>query len=117
PAPPATSPAATNCDEPAKTKADMAAVAATLSPLFTASAPKMMPKGMAPTTSGKVALTPCQNSAPRVCVRVESIVEIMLNSIAGPLCHRFDGRDQRALQRERIVRFYLQERPHLGRRV
>lgn len=55
-------PAAINWEEPANTNKDIPIVPAIDKPALTASAPKMMPKGMAPMTKGKVALTPFQNS-------------------------------------------------------
>ena len=61
-APPAARLVAMNCDEPANTRADIPAAPAGEKPLLTANAPKMIPKGIAPTTRGIVALAPAQNS-------------------------------------------------------
>jgi hypothetical protein len=61
-APFATKPVAINCAEPAKTKADMRLAPVAEMPLLIASAPKMMPNGVAPITKGIVARTPAQNS-------------------------------------------------------
>src|SRR5690242_630360 len=58
--------AAMNCDDPANTNTDIASAPVGERPLVVASAPKMMPNGMAPTTSGKVAFMPAQNSPRRV---------------------------------------------------
>src|SRR5258708_38307665 len=55
-----------NCADPANTNRDIAIVPPAESPLVLATAPKMMPKGMAPTISGNASLTPAQNSPPRV---------------------------------------------------
>ena len=55
-------PTAINCAEPANTKAEMAEDPDGLSPLVTAKAPKIMPNGVAPIISGKVARAPAQKA-------------------------------------------------------
>src|SRR5690606_25659889 len=54
-----------NCAEPANTSSDMPMVCHADSPAPTASVPKMMPKGMAPTISGRISRQPCKNSCER----------------------------------------------------
>src|SRR5581483_11604601 len=61
-APPAISPDAMNCADPAKTKSDIPIAPAKDRPLALAAAPKIRPKGIAPTTRGKVSLTQAQTS-------------------------------------------------------
>ena len=62
PAPDPIRPAAMNWAEPAKTIKDIPMVPQADRPDVTASVPNRIPNGIAPTTSGKVALIPLQNS-------------------------------------------------------
>ena len=62
-APALTNPTAINSADPAKTNSESAIVAGIETPLVIAAAPKMIPKGNAPITSGIVALTAARNSA------------------------------------------------------
>lgn len=52
-----------NCEEPAKTRADMAAAPQAESPEAIANAPKISPKGAAPTSKGKVSRMPAIRAA------------------------------------------------------
>jgi hypothetical protein len=71
-------PNAINCDDPAKTKADIANAPQNESPLVSAKVPKMMPNGIAPTMSGIVCLAPDQNSLQGVVGGIESDAIAML---------------------------------------
>jgi hypothetical protein len=53
---------AINWDDPANTNADIAKAPPTERPLLEARVPKIIPKGIAPTISGKISLAPVQNS-------------------------------------------------------
>ena len=74
PAPAANIPTATNCAEPAKTKADMAAAARGERPLVTATAPKMVAKGIDPMSKGTTAFAPAKNSLLGVGESVMSLI-------------------------------------------
>ena len=57
-----------NCEDPAKTRADMAKTAAGDSPEVTAAAPQIIPNGNAPSISGSVFRAPLMNS----CLRTDN---------------------------------------------
>ncbi|MCY1382711.1 hypothetical protein D9M69_707620 [compost metagenome] len=66
PAPPLSKVMAMNCDEPANTSSDMPMACQADSPAAPARLPKMMPKGIAPSSIGSMSRAPWANSCERV---------------------------------------------------
>src|SRR5690606_19584482 len=73
PAPSASSEMATNCAEPENTNSDIAMVSNGCRPCAVASAPKITPKGAAPTMKGKVTLRPSPISARSAARRPDGV--------------------------------------------